>query len=353
MDHFVMFPMNENGVFWQPDLVGSTIQDALSAPFPFSDVFVYSHGWWTVANQAMVQYSQYSIEFTKILLPIIPALAAPPQNSLGIGIHWPSTLSEDVNSPVVKTQVTSYYQMGARAQQVGSTGVYAALATMFQKKFAAGVPNFRLTLIGHSFGCRVVVSALQRLVTELSKPAASIGLRTFVQASTINLVLLEAAFKNTELDQGGNYDQLANLPNLRLLITTSQLDRALNYWFPIAEDLNNLVHLHAGGAVALGAGIPPVQPIANALAPGGGPTAATVHTFTGIVGPPVVLPVGPLFNFTMVPGGHRLMVADLTNIHQAHLAAVPPTYQWDAFGGSHSDISCPEIHNLIAGFCFN
>src|SRR5271156_4368480 len=129
MDHFVMFPMNENGVFWQPSLVGSTLQDAMSdPPFPFSDVFIYSHGWWTVGNQAMVQYSQYSIEFTKNLLSIAPPLAHPPGNSFGVGIHWPSTLSEDMNNPIQQaSQITTYYQMGSRAQQVGSTGLYAAL----------------------------------------------------------------------------------------------------------------------------------------------------------------------------------------------------------------------------------
>ena len=45
MDHFVVFPVNEDGIFLNPKLVGKALDDALSPPFNFSDVFIYSHGW--------------------------------------------------------------------------------------------------------------------------------------------------------------------------------------------------------------------------------------------------------------------------------------------------------------------
>jgi hypothetical protein len=94
MDHFVVFPVNEDGVFRNPKLVGKALEDAMSPPFNFSDLFIYSHGWWTNGNDAMAEYGQYTIEFTKAFLSMT-GVAEPPTHSLGIGIHWPSTLSED------------------------------------------------------------------------------------------------------------------------------------------------------------------------------------------------------------------------------------------------------------------
>jgi hypothetical protein len=361
MDHFVMLPVNENGVFWQPQLVSSALQDAMTAPpFRFGDLFIYSHGWWTVANEAMVEYSQFTIEFTKNLLTTAPPLRNPPEDTFGIGLHWPSTLSEDPNSLAQETlQATTYYQMGARAEQVGATGLYAAITLMLTAHMRTGAPTLkRMNLVGHSFGCRVVSSALQRLATELAKPTADPKLKEFVLGLHINLVLLQAAYKHNELDVGGDYDQLVTFPNLRILITTSQLDKALNYWFPKAERLTNIVHLTPSAAVALGAGIPPIQPYLNALAPGGGPTPASYAAFVPTQEAiseqppnPPLLTVAPGFSHGMVPTAARMVVVDLTPLHSAHLSS--GEYVWQSFGGSHCDIASIEIYALIAGFCFN
>ena len=81
MDHFVVFPVNEDGVFQNPKLVGKALEDALSPPFNFTDVFIYSHGWWTNGNDAMAEYGQYTIEFTKAFLSM-NGVAAPPVHSL-------------------------------------------------------------------------------------------------------------------------------------------------------------------------------------------------------------------------------------------------------------------------------
>jgi hypothetical protein len=68
MDHFVVFPVNEDGVFLIPELVGKALTDAMSPPFKFTDLFIYSHGWWTTGNDAMSEYGQYTIEFAKTFL---------------------------------------------------------------------------------------------------------------------------------------------------------------------------------------------------------------------------------------------------------------------------------------------
>jgi hypothetical protein len=82
-DIFTMFSMNENGMFTQAADVNAVIQDALSdPPFGFQDVFIYSHGWWTKADDAMALYSRYIVEFNKTLINIGGTLTAPPVSSL-------------------------------------------------------------------------------------------------------------------------------------------------------------------------------------------------------------------------------------------------------------------------------
>jgi hypothetical protein len=44
MSHFLLVPVNENGVIVDPNIT-TILQDAMTAPFAFSDVFIYSHGW--------------------------------------------------------------------------------------------------------------------------------------------------------------------------------------------------------------------------------------------------------------------------------------------------------------------
>ncbi len=342
MDQFVMFPVNENGVFSQPKIVGQTIVDAMSRPFPFTDIFIYSHGWWTFGNAAMVQYGQYTVEFTRNLFDLHDALAHPPVSTFGMGVHWPSTMSEDESALQEVIQTTTYYQMGTRAQQVGATGLYAALVTMFQTRSASNLP-FKLNLIGHSFGCRVVASALERVATELAKASADPLLKSFVYSLPINLVLLQAAFKNNELDEGGNFEHLGVFPNLRILVTTSGLDKALNTWFPKAEELTNLLHLKLSPAEALGG------------SPNGGPTASTrsAYDVRGVVS----VDVG--FGLADLPASskdQRMIVADLSPLHAARqrLYAGDPNegFAYSESSGSHGDIACPEIYTLISGFCF-
>jgi hypothetical protein len=353
MDHFVVFPVNEDGIFLNPKLVGKALDDAMSKPFMFSDLFVYSHGWWTTGNDAMALYGQYTIEFAKTFLSI-PNIQNPPTHSFGVGIHWPSTLSEDAASVREKFEAISYYQMGSRADQVGVNGLFATMRRALRARQENGNVPIRLTIIGHSFGCRVVCSGLQMLAKDLTSASTPTVHRNFLNATQIRLILLQAAFKNDEFEDGGKYDGLIQIPNLKILVTTSELDLALNKWFSTAEKANNMAHHQPGQAVALGAGITPKQPSPGALAPGGGPTLTTSLAYNAFQnGSPIQ--VSQNFAYGDVPilaPNERMLVADLTSLHAARLAGPNPAYEKNNFSGSHSDISTPEIYNLIAGFAF-
>jgi len=70
MDHFVVFPVNEDGIFLNPQLVSKALDDAMSPPFNFSDIFIYSHGWWTTGNDAMASI-RLNLQKTCCLMEII------------------------------------------------------------------------------------------------------------------------------------------------------------------------------------------------------------------------------------------------------------------------------------------
>jgi hypothetical protein len=66
MDHFINIPIDQTGVIPDPKLA-SVVAEAMRSPFDFSDVLIYSHGWWSTANDAMADYSRFSVDFVRTL----------------------------------------------------------------------------------------------------------------------------------------------------------------------------------------------------------------------------------------------------------------------------------------------
>ncbi len=138
-------------------------------------------------------------------------------------------------------------------------------------------------------------------------------------------MLLEPAFDQNDLEQGEIYGGLCGMPNLRLLATHSDLDKALMIDYPLSQDINIFKSPGASND-ALG---------------GKGPTQKTVTDFGGVS----TLNVGPGFNYTeSAEAETRLVTADLTALHKAN-STYPDT-------DHHSDIFLPEIYQLICGFLF-
>ena len=157
MSHFLLVPINENGVITDTDIG--------SERFGVTDIFCYSHGWWTTAINALISYNRFSVEFVDRMLEIAtfepPPLAHPPKQSLALGLHWPSMISEDNGSPINFAEVTSFYTMEKRADVVGEHGLYTILRAIVAANREAGASKLRFHFLGHSFGCKVVCSALQ------------------------------------------------------------------------------------------------------------------------------------------------------------------------------------------------
>lgn len=316
MSQLFIVPTNENGLILDTQ-IAADIDTALSPPFDFKDVYVYSHGWWTSPQRAMQDYNQFTIGYARSVLAALAAAAAPgppPSDALGIGVQWPSMLFNSDSLIAEAVEAATFYEMETRADSIGANAGYALLRCVLQK----APPRQKINLIGHSFGCKVIC----KLLEELYHDRATVSVPP---TTRINIVLLQAAFDDNDLESNNIYGDLAaGFPDLRMLITTSRRDDALGNLYPKAERLN-LFKLGAR-RVALGYG---------------GPTAAVEALFA----PVARVSVGPGFTGGALPPA-RMLVADLTPLH-----ADPSSAPFNApLVGHHSDIYRDEIYSLIAGF---
>jgi hypothetical protein len=329
MSHYITVPINENGVIFDSSM-SDVVADAMApTPFAFEDIYLYSHGWSTDADRALDLYNQFSIELSKQVLMTMAApgspLASPPRNSLGIGIHWPSEITEDPNSPLNDLQLFTFYTMEHRADAIGKNAVYSMLRLLLSKRAADTLP-LRLFLIGHSFGCKVICSALNDLQVDIAD-----GTIPLPPNLSFRAVLLEPATDDDNLEPNDIYGSVCSIADLRMLITTSTLDLALNKWYLLASGVANIFH-GKSPTPALGAA---------------GPTSATVAAFGGSTDLTVSL------GFTAAQSAApitRLVVADLSPAHQSRIDS--GDYTGGGVSGSHSDINFTEIYQMVMGFLF-
>jgi hypothetical protein len=315
MNHFLTTPINENRI-----LCDQRLKDELqtAATEPCADVFLYSHSWWNTAANASAEYNVFSLSFARALQGRV--CASPAQwpkiraafSPLALATHWPSMMSEDQDAVADLLEPTSFFTLQQRADSVGRHAGYSLLRLII-----AGQPDsrpFRFNLIGHSFGCRVLCSALEALAEDQDMTVK-------MAHNEFNVALLQASADADSLAPGQLYGQVQQrIPNLRLLVTTSAHDMALGKWYPEAQ---RAAHLFPGNVQAMGWQGPtgelriPVDQCSDV-------TSAIVPTFTG-----------------------KLGVANLTPLHQSTAAAYGGAGSWS---GQHSDVNLPQIYELLARF---
>lgn len=320
MSHYITIPINANGVIDPDEKIDHIIDKVMSPAFGSEDVFLYSHGWWTSADAALKEYNVATTDFILSIRQNTPRLAHPPVSPFLVGIHWPSMLDDDPAALVDKLEVLSFYTMGKRADDIGEEGVYSILRLIMSS--APTNKRIRINLFGHSFGCKVVCAALQKLAQNGFVLPPNI---------LINLILFQAAFVTDGLDAGQVYGQVISTygRSLRLLISHSAKDDAVGRAFPLAHSVN---FFNKGTKTGLGAT---------------GPTAATVAAFPSSQAMPVAWGssfVGAVASPAATP---TIVSADLTSIHSD---------QRNKFNGGasghHSDIFLPEIYDLMSWFLF-
>ena len=282
--------------------------DTLEEQLPTAtDCFVFCHGWLVDQAEARAGAARFFSHLDGPLRPLGERVVP-----LRVAIHWPSMLSESQDSVVNFLEATSFFTMQQRADSVGRHAGYSLLRLMIERQ-REGHP-YRFNLIGHSFGCRVLCSALAALAEDPVTAGKMAG-------NEFNVALIQAAADTDSLAPGQLYGKVQEcIPNLRMLITTSANDTVLGKWYPEAQ---RIAHLFSGPIDALGFKGPtgdlriPVDQHSDV-------TSAIVPSFTG-----------------------RLGVANLTPLHQSTAAAYGATGNW---GGQHSDINLPQIYDMLARF---
>jgi hypothetical protein len=318
MAHFLTVPINENGIIIDEN-IEDELNTAAAAPFAFTDVFIYSHGWWTTASSAVSEYNVFSIGFAKTFQGMVASEPATfPKlggafSPLAVGIHWPSMLSDDQRSVANFLEATSFFTMQQRADSVGRHAGYALLRLLLQARKSRPL---RFNLIGHSFGCRVVLSALEAV-------AEDPDLLSDVNNSEFNVVLLQAAADADSLQRGKLYGRVqSSIRQLRILVTVSSNDTALGVWYPRAQEL---AHLFKDRTEAMGR-IGPTGDLTVPVMERSEVSDKEIPRFTKALG-----------------------VADLTLLHESH----KPQYRPDNWGGQHSDINLPQIYEMLTHFFGN
>ncbi len=201
----------------------------------------------------------------------------------------------------------TYYLMKARAGYVGTKGIEPTI-----QKIRAARPDIRIHLMGHSFGCRVMASAVN--ASPLSQT---------LRANT--MTLLQGAFSHngfaSKFDgmNDGAFREIVQQKKVRgpILITHTRNDKAVGIAYPIAS------RIVGQAASAIG----DENDLYGGLGSNGAQTAATTPERV----------VGSLLDV----GGNYPFSAGSTSSKPYNLRA-------DKFIAGHSDIIHPEIGYAIA-----
>jgi len=321
MSHYITVPIGANGVIDPDENIQQIVKQAMSSAFNITDVFIYSHGWWTTADAALKDYNIATTGFIYFTRNKGYPKGEPPIFPFLIGIHWPSMADDDPTGVANLLEPLTFYTMEKRADDIGQEGLYAILRLLFDA-VRPGV-KLRVSLLGHSFGCKVVCAALEQLAVNRIPVPPSI---------TFNVVLLQAAFATDSLEANGEYAHFVPTfgPRLRMLVSRSAADSALCEAFPAARTIN---WFHHGVRTALGATGP--SDALKAAFPANKMVALTRDsTLLGSVAAPLAEPV--------------LVTADLTEFH----TSPKNPYKADSWGGHHSDIFQSQIYDLMGWFLF-
>ena len=202
----------------------------------------------------------------------------------------------------------TYYLMKARAGDVGVKGEAPLIVGLRDLR-----PDLRLHLIGHSFGCRATVAAVNALpADEKYRPDT--------------VLLLQGAFSHNgfadasvepEVERGAFRDVIAN-QKVRgpILITHTRNDKAVGLAYPIASRINGVTAAALGDADDIFGGL------------GSNGTQTQTSTPEGIAG--TLLPVDQDYPFA---AGVK--------------AATPYNLKADTFIKGHSDIQKPEVAYVL------
>lgn len=149
-----------------------------------SNLYIFVHGWDRPSRSAERDYQDFVCRFYR-------KSPRPMEDAIVIGIFWPATLFSNTEDPLLLKPLT-FFPVKNRADEIGINGIPELLGKVDE------VLNFKtrdvhVTFIGHSFGARILLRALERIPKELS-----------YRILGVDLVLVNAASSPDSLKIFGN-----------------------------------------------------------------------------------------------------------------------------------------------------
>lgn len=220
-------------------------------PTPVRHLVIFVHGWNKNASSAELDYQNFLCRLHGRLRNFIEE-DKENKGLVVLGIFWPSTITNRSEEPFLLKPI-SYYPIRDRADMVAEEGFAKLMADlgvlMERQKLDAPV---RLSLIGHSFGGRMMIKSLQKLNHEGK-------LEDFLTAAqSVNIALINAAISPTDFEWISDKVAVARAKKARaqhdavpasyLFNIHSLNDSANRVLFPLASLFNDDPSMCAAGA---------------------------------------------------------------------------------------------------------
>jgi hypothetical protein len=180
---FRALEFDENGQALFPEQL-SQLRDRLAASPPVTDLVFFVHGWNKNPSSAESDYQDFLCRF-HAHLPVDIGDEKRAGGLVVVGIFWPSTITNDTRDPLL-VKPLSYYRMRDRADRIAQLG-FAPLMDQLTPIIVNVRPPARLQFVGHSFGARMLVRAMETL------QSANELVPLLQAARSVDVVLLNAA----------------------------------------------------------------------------------------------------------------------------------------------------------------
>lgn len=202
---FKAIEFGKDGTHKYPDQF-EKIQDRLQGgEAPITDLIVFTHGWNKSPESAEVDYQRFICRLHNEL-DLVIGESKRRDGLLIIGVFWPSTITNRAEEPYLLKPI-SYYNIRSRADSIAEKSLSALFNDIGESiRARSGIARAgdsispRIHLIGHSFGGRMVIRALETLNNDKSTSDLGQLVPFLTSAELMNVVLLNAAMPEERFD---------------------------------------------------------------------------------------------------------------------------------------------------------
>lgn len=182
------------------------IQDRLRGNgAPVNDLIVFTHGWNKSPESAELDYQRFICRLHNEL-DLVIGESKRRDGLLIIGVFWPSTITNRAEEPYLLKPI-SYYNIRSRADSIAEKSLSVLFNDIGESiRARSGIARAgdsispRIHLIGHSFGGRMVIRALETLNNDKSTNDFGQLVSFITSAELLNVVLLNAAMPEERFD---------------------------------------------------------------------------------------------------------------------------------------------------------